>query len=99
MAPPSIWERTWFGYTAMPQSIAHTMRCTRTPPSGATETSATCAAYDPYENATAIPRARPAGRGRPQPAPWAAGPRRAGRGGALLRGARPDPWGPLASQP
>src|SRR6266850_4898292 len=66
MAPPSICERTWFGYTAMPQSIAHTMRCTRTPPSGATETSATCAAYEPYENATAIPRARPAGSGVPQ---------------------------------
>ena len=41
--PPSIWAAIVSGLTTMPQSTAQTMRCTRTAPSAATSTSATCA--------------------------------------------------------
>ena len=46
------------GLTAMPQSMAHTTRCTRILPSS-TATSATCAAKLPKDSCTATPRARP----------------------------------------
>src|SRR6266480_4659782 len=64
--PPWICASIWPTFTAGPQSTAQTTRCTRTAPSGATETSATCAHTVGCHSANAMPRPRPAGSGVPQ---------------------------------
>ena len=66
--PPSIWARTTSGFTATPQSTAHTTRSTLGRPSLRSETSATWATKLPKDSWRAMPRARPAGSGVPQPA-------------------------------
>src|SRR6184192_1250396 len=66
------WASTVSGFTRMPQSAAHTTRCTRTAPSGATDTSATWDRNVSPNCHSAIPRDRPAGGADPQPARCAA---------------------------
>ena len=70
--PPSIWARIVSGLTARPQSIAQTTRCTVIALILDARPRATCAHKLPNEACTAMPRARPAGSGVPQPAFWAA---------------------------
>ena len=97
--PPSIWARITSGLTAMPQSTAHTTRSTLGRPSLRSETSATWATKLPNDSWTAMPRARPAGSGEPQPAFAAASsstPRCRGWSASSSRrsskGSRPAAW-------
>src|SRR5205823_1246945 len=69
---PCSCASTVSGLTRMPQSAAHTTRCTRTPPSDPTDTSATWARNVSPNCHSAIPRDRPAAGTDPQPARCAA---------------------------
>src|SRR5436309_2256321 len=69
---PCSCASTVSGLTRMPQSAAHTTRCTRTMPSDPTDTSATWARNVSPNCHSAIPRDLPAGGADPQPARSAA---------------------------